>query len=551
MNGLHEECGVFGIINMGVAGPEIPASAGMTQVKHPEIAASQASRNDALEKGGLNVAEATMLGLTMLQHRGQESAGIATSDGGEVIKFHKGMGLVSKVFSEEKLNYLTGKIGIGHVRYSTTGESSKANMQPFIAQTKFGELAIAHNGNIVNTNQLKGMYQDCVFKGTSDTEVLAVMLASEIDRLATVPVSGETTPPQAVPPFVTEGELPENDALGTDPAINAGKLTDEQVYQVINEVFQHVLGAYSIVILFQDKLIALRDPLGMRPLSAGKIGNTYVFASETVAIRAIDARHIGYADPGQIVIVDEQGLRSQNLEIKNSKFKGQEKFCVFEYIYFARPDSVINDISVYSFRLQIGKMLAEEHKIDADVVFGVPDSGLPSALGYSRASGVNYADGFIRSRYSGRSFIEPSQFMREKAVSLKHSPLENEIKGKKIIVIDDSIVRGTTLKKLVVQLKKAGAKEINVLIASPAIKHPCFFGVDMPNTEDLIAANMSVEEIKEHLGVDYLGYLSLDGLVKAEENAFAYDNDGVSQVKKKAPKKDWLCAACFDGTYPY
>ena len=453
MDKLKEECGIVGIYN----------------------------------KDKLKTSEIIYTGLYMLQHRGQESAGIAIAGKQDKIIVHKGMGLVSEVFDSFVLNTLEGDIGIGHVRYSTAGGSGVENAQPVVLKYMKGNLAVAHNGNLVNTNDLREELQKMgfVFQSTTDTEVMAALLARE-------------------------------------------HIKNESLEESLLEVLKLISGAYSIVIMAENKLIAVRDPNGIRPLCLGKIGDSYVVVSESVALNPIGAEFIRDIEPGEIVVIDESGLKSIN-------FKEDKKtaLCVFEHVYFARPDSKIDGQSVYSARLEAGRQLAIENKINADIVIGVPDSGIPSAIGYSRESGIPYSEGFIKNRYIGRTFIQPSQFLREKSVKLKLSALEEQVSGKRVIMIDDSIVRGTTSKKIVNLLKEAGATEVHVLISSPPVKYSCYLGVDTPERENLIANTHSIEEIRKEIEADSLAFLSIDGL-------------------RNAPCKSKLgfCMACFDGNYP-
>lgn len=449
MDKFKEECGVFGIFS----------------------------------QGGVDVAAVTYYGLYALQHRGQESAGIVTSDG-ENLNCYKNMGLVSEVFNEGVLKGLNGFSAIGHVRYSTTGSSKVENAQPILGKFKLGPIAIAHNGNLVNTDIIRELLEDSgsIFQTTIDSEVILNLIARGAKK-------------------------------GIESAVV--------------DSMQAVKGSYAIVILTEDKLIGVRDPNGIRPLCLGKLDDNYILCSESCALDSIGAEFIRDVNPGEIVIIDKNGLKSVNFAEKTKC-----ETCVFEYIYFARPDSTIDGINVYSSRVLAGERLYEESPVDADVVIGVPDSGVPAAIGFSKASKIPYAIGFIKNKYVGRTFITPSQEMRERAVSVKLNPLKINIEGKRVVIVDDSIVRGTTSKKLVEALRKSGAKEVHFRIASPAVKFPCYFGIDTPYRSDLIGAHKSVEEIRETIGADSLSYLSINGLLKTFGNKQNY------------------CLGCFKGIYP-
>jgi len=445
---MHESCGVFGVY-----------------------------------ASGINVAQTTFFALFALQHRGQESAGIAVTDGNG-IKVHTKMGLVSQAFTENNLALLKGHIGIGHNRYSTTGSSRPANAQPIIAESDGLTLALAHNGNITNAEQLHDELQGRGYHlhtGT-DSEVIAYLILA----------------------------------------------SPSQSWQEKIEYAMHRLqGAYSLVILTEDKLIGARDSFGVRPLCLGRIDNGWSIASESCALDHIGAEFVREIEPGEIVVVDSHGV--QSFKKKN----GKKAICIFEYIYFARPDSVIQGKLLYSTREAMGRILAEEYPVDADFVMGVPDSATAAGIGYSNASGIPYCEGLLKNRYVGRTFIEPEQRIRELGVRLKFNPLSRIIAGKRLVVVDDSIVRGTTTPRVVSLLKKAGAAEVHLRICAPPIRYPCFFGVDMATRWELIAARKTVPEIKEHLGADSLGYLSLDGLIRAIDLP-----------------RDIFCLACFTGAYP-
>ncbi len=436
------------------------------------------------------VAKLTYFGLFALQHRGQESAGITTFDKGECHS-HKDMGLVSQVFNEKILETLTGQIAVGHNRYSTTGSSLKANAQPVTIYTRMGTLALAHNGNLVNTLELRKELEkrNCKFISTTDSEMVAIMMGQEVD-------------------------------LGKD-WVEAAK-----------SALKWCKGAYSLVIGTPEGVIGIRDPQGIRPLVIGKLQEDnnparYVLASETCALDIIGAEYIRDVEPGELVWITKKGLASVQWAEK------KPKLCVFEMIYFARPDSVVHGESLYGYRLRLGEQLAKESLTDADIVMGVPDSGIPAAIGYSRASGITYQEGLIKNRYVGRTFIEPTQHMREHGIKMKLNPLRDILDGKRIILIDDSIVRGTTSRKIVRALKDSGAKEVHMKISSPPVTHPCFYGIDTDSQDHLIAATKKVQEIAEQIEVDSLTYLSEEGMLK---------------VTKENPEH--FCTACFNGNYP-
>lgn len=454
-NSLHEECGVFGIF----------------------------------ENATTSVAQTTYLALYALQHRGQESCGIAVNDDG-VFSHHRGNGLVPDVFTADALNKLgAGNMAIGHVRYSTTGGNNPNNVQPLVIRHIKGNLAVAHNGNLVNAAELRQQFElgGAIFHGTSDTESIAYSIVSE-------------------------------------------RLTSKSTEEAICKVMEHIRGAYSCVVMTATKLIAFRDPMGFRPLCIGKTKNgAYIVSSESCALDAVGAELIRDIMPGEIVTIGQDGVRSDTTHCGK---KGS--LCVFEYIYFARPDSVIEGASVHHARIRAGEFLAKESPIEADVVIGVPDSGLDAAQGYARESGIPYGVGFIKNRYIGRSFIQPSQSGREDAVRIKLNVLKENIKGKRVIMIDDSIVRGTTCARIVSLLREAGAKEVHMRVSSPPFKFPCYFGTDVDSSENLIACQCdTVEEIAQRIGVDSLAYLSVEATHKLAENA------GIC-----------FCDGCFTGNYP-
>jgi amidophosphoribosyltransferase len=438
-----------------------------------------------------DVAKLTYFGLYALQHRGQESSGIATFEGDKVHS-HKDMGLVSQIFNENILKTLTGTIAVGHNRYSTTGSSRVVNAQPAIIPTRLGSLALAHNGNLVNTTELRAelVKRQCNFLTTTDSEMIALAIASEVDQ--------------------------GKDWL--EAAIAA---------------FQMCEGAFSLVIGTPVGLMGARDPHGIRPLVIGKLEEDnnptrYVLASETCGLDIIGAEYLRDVDPGELVWITDAGLASFHWTQNPAR-----KLCVFEMIYFARPDSIMGEESLYSYRLRLGRQLASESPAEADIVIGVPDSGIPAAIGYSQASGIPYAEGLIKNRYVGRTFIQPTQHMRESGLKMKLNPLRDVLQGKRIIIVDDSIVRGTTSRKLVKTLRDAGATEVHMRISSPPVTHPCFYGIDTDNQEQLIAATKSVAQIQAQIGVDSLAYLSQAGML---------------EMTKQDTKT--FCSACFNGNYP-
>lgn len=422
-------------------------------------------------------------GLFALQHRGQECAGIAVNCEGD-IEVRKGMGLVADVFDETALNELQGNIAIGHVRYSTAGDKDVRNAQPLVAKYKKGDIGLAHNGNLVNAENIREILEDSgvIFHSTTDTESILNLIA---------------------------------------------RYSNKGIETGIKNTMSLLKGAYALVLTTGEELIGIRDPHGLRPLCIGKLKDGYVLASESCALDVLDAEFVRDIEPGEIVVINKEGLRS--IEPSNMC---QKHLCVFELIYFARPDSVIDGDSVYDFRVNAGKMLAKQKKIEADMVMPVPDSGVPSAIGYAKESGIPYGEGLVKNRYIGRTFIQPTQEMRENAVKIKLSPLKQNLEGKRVIMIDDSIVRGTTCKRIVEQVRKAGAKEIHVCITSPPVQYSCYFGIDTPYREFLIGAQKSVDEICEYLGADSLTYLSEDGL------------------REVCNHKSQFCKACFNGKYP-
>lgn len=456
MSTIHEECGVFGIFA-------------------PETT---------------DVAHAVYYGLYALQHRGQESCGIVVNDDG-LFHSYRDLGLVNDVFTAERLNALgQGNIAVGHVRYGTTGVTDRANAQPIVVNHTKGRMAIAHNGNIVNSYELRTELelQGSIFQTTSDTEVIAYNIIKE-------------------------------------------RISSPSIEEAVNRAMNKIKGAYSLVIMSPSKLIAVRDENGFRPLCYGQRDDgSYVVASETCALDAVGAKYIRDLEPGEILIFDKKGIR----QILDHVGKAPRSMCVFEYIYFARPDSIMDGCSVHQARLRAGSFLALEHPVNADVVVGVPDSGLDAAVGYSRQSGIPYGIGFIKNKYIGRTFISPGQKSREDKVRIKLNPIAETVKGKRVILIDDSIVRGTTSARIVKLIREAGATEVHMRVSAPPFLNPCYYGTDIDSRDNLIACHHTVEEIAKIIGVDSLGYLSVDS------------------VKKIAcgGRTDGFCTACFSGDYP-
>lgn len=434
-------------------------------------------------KSKIDVATLTYYGLYALQHRGQESAGIVVSSEEELVCY-KEMGLVPDVFNKEILENMKGKAAIGHVRYSTCGESRLENAQPLLSQFKLGSIAIAHNGTLVNADVIKELLVDAgvLFQTSIDSEVVLNLIARSAKK---------------------------------------------GMEQAIVDAIQAVKGSYAIVILTKDKLIGVRDPNGIRPLCIGKMEEDYILCSESCALDAVGAEFVRDVAPGEIIIIDDNGLRSIEFAEKTRCMT-----CAFEYIYFARPDSTIDDINVYTSRVAAGEELYKESPVEADVVIGVPDSGIPAAVGYAKASGIPYGIGLIKNKYVGRTFITPSQEIRERAVSVKLNALKVNVEGKRIVLIDDSIVRGTTSKRLVQILRRAGAEEIHFRVSSPMVKYPCYFGIDTPYRKDLIGAQISLEDIRDFIGADSLGYISEEGLLNT------------------LSKEKGFCLGCFNGEYP-
>jgi amidophosphoribosyltransferase len=432
----------------------------------------------------------TYLGLHALQHRGQESAGIVTSDGQQLFA-HRAMGLVQDAFRQEQLAKLPGRIAIGHVRYSTAGASALKNAQPIAVDYARGSLAVCHNGNLTNADELRAELEarGSIFQSDSDTEVLVHLVA-----------------------------------LSTQVSIE----------DRIAEALARVKGAYSLLFLTEDTIVAVRDPMGIRPMCLGLLPGSkeaYVIASEPTAFDLIDAEYVRDIEPGEMVVLDGSGIRSlRPLE------PAQRRACVFEYVYFARPDSQIGGRSVYEVRKALGRTLAKEHPIEADVVIPVPDSGVPAAIGYAAERGIPFEMGLIRSHYVGRTFIEPQQSIRHFGVRLKLNPVEPVLRGKRVVVIDDSIVRGTTSRKIVKMVRDAGAREVHLRISSPPTQWPCYYGIDTPTRRELIASSHSTDEIARYVTADTLGYLSLDGMLAAVGGATGHPPNS-------------FCHACFSGEY--
>ena len=425
-------------------------------------------------------------GLFALQHRGQESAGIAAANGENVV-VHADMGLVTQIFREPDFYPLVGDMAIGHTRYSTSGSSELCNAQPLLVDGKHGQLAVANNGNIINALQLRDQLQDewnCTFASTTDTEVIAQLLAHA-----------------------------------------TGANWEDRVFQCMRQLE----GAYSIVVQTKDTMIAARDPLGIRPLCLGKLNGGWVVASESCALDHIGAEYIRELDAGEVIIVDDTGLHTATW----SGGTGRQALCVFELIYFARPDSLMAGQLVHSARQELGAQLAREHPVDADLVIGIPDSSTAAAVGYAQESGIPFSEGLVKNRYVGRTFIEPEQRLRDLGVRQKFNTLVDVIQGKRLVVVDDSIVRGTTTPHVVNLLRKGGAKEVHMRVCAPPIKHPCFMGVDMASREELLAANNTLEDIRTIIGADTLGYLSVEGLLEVVGGT-----------------KGGFCDACFTGNYP-
>lgn len=451
IKGINEECGVFGIW------------------------------------GHEKAAELTYYGLHSMQHRGQEGAGIVSSDGVE-LKPYKGLGLVNDVFKHADFDELSGKVAVGHVRYSTQGGKVIENVQPLLFRAQAGSMALAHNGNIMNAHKLRGELEEegSIFQTSSDTEVLAHLIKR-----------------------------------------SGSEISEKTIANALNKV----VGAYAYIILKEDKMFVALDPSGIRPLSIGKLGEAYVVASETCAFDQIGATFEREVLPGELITISDEGVSSTRFAMRE-----QRKMCAMEYVYLSRPDSDVNLVNVHASRKRMGMELAKEAPTEADMVIGVPDSSISAAIGYAEQSGLPYEMGIIKNRYVGRTFIQPSQELRELGVKMKLSPVRGIVEGKRIVMIDDSIVRGTTSRRIVQMLKKAGAKEVHVRIASPSIQHPCYYGIDMSTRKELIAANYTLEGICEQIGADSIAYLSEEGLEKA--------------IVKDKTLNQGICTACMTGKYP-
>ncbi|MGC7847241.1 amidophosphoribosyltransferase [Desulforudis sp. 1088] len=432
---------------------------------------------------GRDVARLTYYGLYALQHRGQESAGIAVADGRR-IRLHKGMGLVPEVFGSDTLDLLQGDIAVGHVRYSTTGASHPVNAQPLVFHYAKGQIGLAHNGNLTNTTELRRYLAStgAVFQSTTDSEIIVNLIA---------------------------------------------RYSQLSLEEAILKAMQDIEGAYSILIITEDRLIAVRDPQGFRPLCMGRLGDGFIVASESCALDTVGATFIRDVEPGEVIVIDKRGVSSCHAQ------KKPRAHCIFEYIYFARPDSVIDGFTVNRIRRELGRQLAREFRTEADIVIAVPDSGTPAARGYAEESGIPFEEGLMKNRYIGRTFIQPSQNLRDVGVSLKLNPIREVLEGKRVILVDDSLVRGTTSGRIVRMLRSAGVKEVHLALSSPPIIRSCFFGIDTSNEKELIAAHKPLDEICSYTGADSLHYLSLSGLL----NVFG-------------DYRDNFCTACFSGRYP-
>lgn len=435
------------------------------------------------DKDGKDISRIMYYGLYALQHRGQESAGMAVNNNG-FIDYSKHLGLAHEIFDNNTLNRLRGNIGIGHVGYPSGESRSVNNAQPLVVGYKKGAIALVHNGNIINSAELRDNLEDdgVIFQTDIDTEVIANLIA---------------------------------------------RYHKNDIEAAILQALKAIKGSYALALMTSDRLIGVRDPYGMMPLCIGKLGDDYILSSETCALDTIGAEFIRDVEPGEMVIIKEDNVES----IKSDK-KCDQRFCIFEFIYLARPDSKIDGISVYLARREGGKILAKEHPVDADIVISAPDSGTVAAIGYAEASGIPYSEGLIKNRYVGRTFIQPTQELREQGVKIKLNVLKENVDGKRVILVDDSIVRGTTMNGIVRMLKEAGAKEVHVRICSPPVTFPCYFGLDTSRRKNLIASEKTVEEIRKTIGADSLGYLSLEGLVKSTGRDVGF------------------CTGCFDNKYP-
>lgn len=458
----------------------------------------------------MNASRLAYYGLQSLQHRGQESTGIAVSDG-ERLDQIRDLGLVAEVYNNDNLAALTGYIAIGHVLYSTSGKATIENAQPFVSRSKLGNVAIAHNGSLVNAEPMKEFLEETgsTFTSSSDTEVIIKLIAKNYKK-------------------------------GLERA-----LTD---------TIQLIKGSFALAVMTEKTLIGARDPNGIRPLCLGKLKNGWVLASESCAIDAMGGDLVRDIEPGEIVIINDDGVLSFNFGEKTAK-----KTCIFEYVYFARPDSIMDGIGVLEARIKMGEVLARESGVTADVVIGVPDSGLGAAMGYSRASGIPYAMGIVKNKYIGRTFIAPSQEEREQMVFVKLNALKSDLDGKRVVIIDDSIVRGTTSRRLIQILRKAGAKEVHFRISSPPVKYPCYFGIDTPARAELISATHEIEEIRQAIGADSLAFISMDGMIEALQSC-EWEEETTKEKKPSRAANDkngdsgasncGYCQGCFLGEYP-
>lgn len=474
--GLHDECGVTGIY------------------------------------GVENAASLSYFALTSLQHRGQESAGIAVSnylndESNKKITMHKGIGLVGDVFKQSDFEKLKGSIAVGHVRYATAGGRTIENAQPFLNTFKNGSIALAHNGQLVNHTELRAMLEDngSTFSSSSDSEVILKLIVKK---------------------YIENGGH-----LGTpDKEENSEDINQKRFIDAVIQAAKLIKGSFALCIMTENMLIGVRDPNGIRPLCIGQVGEGVIITSESCAIDAVNGTFIRDVKPGEIVIVKKDGLTNVSFaqEVK--------KTCIFEYVYFARPDSVIDGIPVQEARYKMGEALARESKVKADVVIGVPDSGIGAAMGYAKASGIPYVTGIIKNKYIGRTFIAPTQAEREAMVFVKLNAIRSDLEGKRVVVIDDSIVRGTTSRRLVQILRRAGAKEVHFRVSSPPVKFPCHLGIDTPSKSELISSTHELEEIRQEIGADTLAFISLEGMKNA--------------LRSCLPENDGFCEGCFCGTYP-
>jgi amidophosphoribosyltransferase len=479
--GLHEECGVIGVF-----------------------------------APGRDVARIAFFGLYALQHRGQESAGITTSDGQSAYA-HKAMGLVSQVFNEDNLRPLRGHLAIGHNRYSTTGSSHIRNVQPHMIETLHGPLGVSHNGNLTNALELRRtlLRRGVGLSSTTDSEVITQILAAPPDVWDNYQIATSNQHPVRI------------------DRVPHGSETDLWVERL--RAFMHIAeGAYSLTVLTRNAVYAVRDPYGLRPLCLGKLGDGgYVVASESCALLTVGAQYVRDVEPGEIICLDEHGCTSHV-----GRKLARRALCIFEHVYFSRPDSVLDGQVVHEVRQRLGRQLAREAPAEADIVVGVPDSATPAAIGYSRESGLPYTEGLTKNRYIGRTFIQPDDHLRQLGINLKFNPLTANLSGKRVVLVDDSIVRGNTSGPLVQLLRNAGASEVHMRVSSPPVRHPCFMGVDMATYKELIAHRMDTEEIRERVGADSLAYLSLEGLQEAVR-------EGIPQTRASGH-----CNACFSGRYP-